>query len=331
MHSSNCLPTVVYYEVQGFQPASLRVLAQDFEVHTCPEPGQERPESLERAKAIFAPMGYRYDREFLARFPNLETIGTPTTGTMHIEDAATAERGIVVCSLKSETELLASISATAELAFGLVLCLTRHIPEAFESVKNGQWIGRSFGERTPGMLSRMRLGVIGLGRLGGMMARYGRAFGMQVGYYDPHVEDRDSIRFADPLELAANSDVVSLHVHSTPATRNLVDERFLRAMPRGAYLVNTARGDIVDEAALLHALESGHLGGAGLDMITGDHDPGFAQRIPGHPLFEYARQNANLIITPHYGGATRDAWEVTEQRIITRMREALEARSTSCI
>jgi phosphoglycerate dehydrogenase-like enzyme len=180
------------------------------------------------------------------------------------------------------------------------------------------------------MLSRMRLGVVGLGRLGSRVADYGLGFDMQVGGYSPTSRKPDVTPFASLPELLGWADIVSLHANHTPQTERMCDAAFFAAMRPGSFFVNTARGELVDEAALLAALESGHLGGAGLDVLAGMHRPDFSECVADHPLVRYARDNTNLLLTPYYAGATRDAWQATQMRtaelLAAGMEEAMEER-----
>lgn len=319
-------PAVIYYNVQGFQGSTLEYLRQHFELIVEQDPEHVDPEAFQRAAVIFAPMGFLFGKERIDRCPNLAVIATPTTATLHIDMDYAALRGIRVCSLKDQQVFLATITCTAELTWGLLLAVTRHLLPAYESLLKGEWKGPDFGRKTPRMLSAMSLGVIGLGRLGSWVARYGKAFGMRVSYYDPYVVSDQFIRHTKLPDLAHSSDIVSVHAHLTPETEGLVDAKFIQNMPKGAYLINTARGGIVDEKALLDALRSGHLAGAGLDMLAGEHLPGFGQRLGEHPLVEYARTHDNLIITPKIGGCTVDAWEKTEHHIVENIILALKEK-----
>jgi len=322
--SSNVRPTLLYYEILGFQPSTRAYLERCFRVVTLPDPGHDTPGVLWEVRACYAPMGFLFDRQKIDACPRLKVIATPTTGILHIDHEYAAARSISICSLKNQGALLNSITCTAELTWGLILALGRHLLPAMDSVLNGRWEGRSFGERTPKMFSRMSLGVIGLGRLGGLVARYGAAFGMQVFYYDPYVADERYARCASPGELARCCDVVSVHAHLTPETQGLVDAAFINSMPPGSFIVNTARGGIVDETALLAALKSGHLAGAALDMLEGEHLPGFKDKLREHPLVRYAETHDNLIITPKMGGATVEAWERTERHLVDMIRSAFD-------
>jgi D-3-phosphoglycerate dehydrogenase len=173
----------------------------------------------------------------------------------------------------------------------------------------------------------MSLGIIGLGRLGALVAGSGAAFGMKVFYYDPYVVDARYARCTTAQELATHCDVISVHAHLTPDTQGLVDGTFIGLMPQGSFIVNTARGGIVDEAALLQGLESGHLAGAALDMLEGEHLPGFKEKLSAHPLVRYARTHDNLIITPKMGGATVEAWEKTERHLVDMIRAEMDQES----
>jgi phosphoglycerate dehydrogenase-like enzyme len=307
-------PRLLYFTSLEYQPENRDRLAQAFDVVERPVPGDESDTLCTTVDAACAPLGYRFDADRMDRFPRLRAILSNTTGVPHIDVAAAERRGIAVFSLVDEQPFLATITPTAEHAFGLMLALIRRTPWAFGSVLEGRWHRFDFG--APAMLSRLSLGIVGLGRLGRMMARYGDAFGMTVRYFDPNVDDRGFERAPTLGDLVASADVVSLHVPATEDTLRLVDAPVLSAFRRGSYLVNTARGELVDEEALLRALRSGHLAGAALDVLDGEYAPGFDAAT--HPLVHHARTHQNLLLTPHIGGSTVDAWRETQRRVIDR-------------
>jgi len=319
-------PALLYYDVLTFQEDNLEYIEKNFELLRLPDPQNDTDEILERAKVIFAPMGYVLDKRKIDRCRNLQVIGTPTTGTHHIDVEYAKERNISICSLKNQQRFLSKITPTAELAWGLVIAVTRQIPRAHNSVCEGNWNGREFGRQTPRMLSTMTLGVVGLGRLGSIVAGYGKAFNMKVFYYDPYVNDDRYIGCETLHELARISDIVSIHTHLTKETENLIDSEFIRNMPKCSFIINTARGGIVNEEDLLKAMESGHLAGAGLDMLEGEHLPGFKEKLSEHPLIRYAKTHDYFIITPKIGGCTIDAWEKTERHIVDLIIEELKER-----
>lgn len=315
----------LYFESMAFQPGTLTRLADAFDVITRANPDDLEGVPCDQVRVLFAPMGYRFDAERLARFPQLAAIGSPTTGVPHIDETVTSSRGIAVCSLRHEQAYLRTITPTAELAWGLLLGVLWRLPFAHRVALNGPW------PEAPDVtgLSGRSLGVVGLGRLGSLVARYGAAFGMTVRYVDPLIADARFERCESLAALAACSDVVSLHVHSTPDTRGMIDRAFLGLLPRGAIFINTSRGDLVDETALLEALQRGHLAGAGLDTLDGEHLPGFAERAASHPIVAYARTHPEVVLTPHCGGSTCDAWERTEQRIVDLVIAALATRPSA--
>jgi D-3-phosphoglycerate dehydrogenase len=169
------------------------------------------------------------------------------------------------------------------------------------------------------MLSRMRLGLVGYGRLGRKVGRIAEAMGMTVGYFDPGVAGG-----ATTLpDLARTSDVLSLHAPANDSTHNLVSREILEALPRGALVVNTARGELLDEEALLDLLETGHIAAGALDTVSGEYEPGFAERFGASRLARAARERDDLILTPHIGGSTIDAWFETERFVIEKAAKIL--------
>lgn len=187
----------------------------------------------------------------------------------------------------------------------------------------GTWDRRPFG--APAMLSRMRLGAVGLGRLGGKVARMATAADMVVRYYDPSVSSNLYGRAANLIELATWSDVLTIHVPHEPETDGLINHEVMSAMPAGGYVVNTSRGELIDWAALQELLVSGHLAGAALDVFEGEFDEGFQGRYSEHPFLAFAQTHGNVLITPHVGGSTIDAWRETELKTIEMARRAVES------
>jgi D-3-phosphoglycerate dehydrogenase len=213
--------------------------------------------------------------------------------------------GIAVLSLRGERGFLDQVTATAELTWGLLLALTRRIPAASRAAAAGAWDRDAFrGHDVAGK----RLGIVGLGRLGRIVAGYGRAFRMSVAAHDPQTDAwPESVARAESLQaLLAQSDVLSLHLPLSRETTGLIDAKALSALPDGAILLNTSRGAIVDEGALLAALMSGRLAGAALDVLSDE------TAVAASPLIAFAKQHERLLITPHIGGASHEAMARTE-------------------
>jgi phosphoglycerate dehydrogenase-like enzyme len=309
-------PVALYYRILEYQPQNLERLQEEFDLIVRDTPQDDSPDVLGRVHVLFAPLGYPVGRTKIDACPHLRAIVSNTTGHPHIDVEYAKSRGVYLACLKFAPEFLRRVTPTAELTVGLMIALTRQIVPAHRAVLRGEWNRRPFGGAA--MLSSMALGIVGHGRLGGMVARYGRAFGMAVRYYDPYVAaSAEGAERVETLErLVGCSDVVSIHVPHERETEGLISRDVFGLFKRGAFLINTARGELVDWPALLDGLRSGAVGGAALDVIDGEYDAGFPDRFPAHPLLEYARTHDNLLLTPHIGGSTRDAWAMTEQHAI---------------
>lgn len=314
-------PKAIYYSMLKYQPESRRLLEESFDLVELPNPSHDTAELLADAEVLFAPLGYLVDRAKIDACPKLRVVASNTTGHPHIDVDYCRAKGIEVACLKFVPDFLQSITSTAELTMGLMIALTRNVVPAHEAALAGQWDRRPFG--APAMLSRMRIAVIGLGRLGLMVARYSRSFGMGVRYYDPYVDSDEFARATSLVEVVQGADVVSLHVPHERETENMLDAELIARFKPGAYLVNTSRGELVDWNALLDALESGQVAGAALDVFEDEFDPEFPRRFPQHPFLRYAREHANVILTPHIGGSTVDAWRETEMKTIEMALAAL--------
>ena len=234
-----------------------------------------------------------FPRSLLERLPKLKLLITAGMRNASIDMKAAAERGVLVCGTAGLPY------PTAELAWGLILSLARRIPAEDRATREGRWqtsVGLGLNGKT--------LGVLGLGTLGSRAARVGRAFEMEVLAWSQNLTAERAALVGASLttkdELLARSDFVSIHLVLGERTRGLIGARELGLMKRSAYLVNTSRGPIVDEAALIRALQDGTIAGAGLDVF--DEEP-----LPlGHPF----RRLPNTAITPHLGYVTEETYRV---------------------
>jgi D-3-phosphoglycerate dehydrogenase len=266
---------------------------------------------------LIARFRHRLDGEALEGAAHLKVIVSPTTGLDHIDLTAADRRGIAVLSLQGERAFLRSITATAELTWGLLLALCRRFNEVRDHVREGGWDRDALkGSELKGKV----LGIIGLGRLGSMVAGYGRAFRMKVIAHDPRCPKAPSwVDLVSIEEAAARSDVISVHVPLTKSTSGLFGRELFGKMKRGVLFINTSRGDVVNERALCAALESGRVKGAAVDVLGGEasRDRGWLGKSP---LWRYARDNPNVIITPHLGGATLESMQAVEVFMAKKLR-----------
>lgn len=224
----------------------------------------------------------------LRRLPALRLVVTAGMRNRVLDLEACDARGIAVCGTDSRA------SPTVELTWGLILALARAIPEQERRLRRGDWqLGAGLG------LEGATLGIAGLGRIGGAVAAIGRAFGMRLLAWSPNMTaekaEAAGATLTDRIGLFRDADVVTLHLGLGPATRGIVGAKEFAAMRRGALLVNTARGGLVDQTALIAALRSGQLGGAAIDT----HDP--EPMAADDPI----RDAPNTILTPHLGYVTQ--------------------------
>ena len=265
-------------------------------------------------------LGLRVSDAVLRAGKALKAVVTPTTGTDHIDLDVLRERGITLFCLKGERSFLDRVYATAEHTFGLLLAIVRKTPFAFDSVKSYQWRRDIYRGRE---LDGKTLGIVGCGRLGTMVVRYARAFGMRVLVFDPYQTNlpAEIDRVSTLDELLEESDIVSLHVPLNDETTGMIGEEAFSKMKPGGYLVNTSRGAVVDENALIAALESGRLSGAAMDVVCDEHT---IETERSHPLIDYAKTHENLIITPHIAGATVESVEKADLFVIQKLARWLE-------
>jgi phosphoglycerate dehydrogenase-like enzyme len=235
-----------------------------------------------------------FRRELLERLPKLQLLLTTGMRNAAIDVDAATELGIVVCGTGT-----GPLHATAELAWSLILSLLRHVPEENAAIRNGRWqttVGNALEGKT--------LGILGLGRLGSVMAVTWKAFSMNVIAWSQNLTAEKATQAGVTLvtkdELFSRSDVLTIHLQLSDRTRGLVQARELKLMKPTAYLVNTSRGPIVDEAALIHTLQTRAIAGAGLDVF--EPEP----LLPDHP---FMKMN-NLVMTPHLGYVTEETYRV---------------------
>nr|MBI1231052.1 hypothetical protein [Cytophagales bacterium] len=263
-------------------------------------------------EVLIVRLARRIDADILDQLPSLKAMVTATTGLNHIDLEECERRNIAVLSLKGEEEFLKTITATAEHTIALMLNLIRSIPAASASVENGEWDRDQFKGYD---LFGKTLGIIGYGRLGKLVKKYALAFGMNVLTYDIKPGD-----FVGLGTLLSQSDIVSLNASYVPENDKMIDSQTFNRMKKSAYFINTARGELVDEQALLDSLNSGQIAGAALDVLNDENNLNMKE----NPIIEYARSNRNLLITPHIGGATYDSMKKTEIFMAKKLKKFIE-------
>lgn len=302
-------------EPQGYSSKAIRMYRSLGKVHLLPElRGSERKRIKRSAHILVAALKYRIDKRWLDAMPRLKVIAINMTGLNHIDLREVKRRGIAVVSLKGESGFLKYVPSTAEKTMALMFASLRKLPWAFDHVKQGGWQRDLF--RGNQLLGKT-IGLLGFGRLGKLVSKYARAFGMEVIAYDPYVPrsvfSRYGTKRVDMRTLFKRADVFSVHAYLTKETERMIQKEHFRLMKPTAHFINTARGEIVDERALLGALERKWIAGAALDVLANESSDG--AHLKGNPLVRYAREHENLIIVPHIGGATYEAMAVTQEFI----------------
>jgi glycerate dehydrogenase len=244
--------------------------------------------------------------ETLAKLPTLKMIAVAATGYDVVDVPYCKEHGIAVANIRNY-----AVHTVPEHAFAMILALRRNILAYRQDVENGVWNKSEqfcFFTHDIGDLHGATLGIIGEGAIGQSTAAIGRAFGMRVLFADHAPPKMDGVTFTPHERVLAESDVISLHCPLMPATRNLIDLQAFRKMKRNALLINTARGGLVDEAALIQALDEGLIAGAGFDVLTVEPPRN------GHPLLDVHRPN--FILTPHVAWASDGAMQFLADQLI---------------
>lgn len=286
------------YQGVALQMTDWGALPSDCQVQVFRDHLSDREALVQRLRAFEVVTCMRertpFPRALLERLPGLRLLVTTGMRNAAIDLDAATDLGILVCGTAGGPD-----SPPAELTWGLILALVRHIPRENSDIRHGHW-GTTLGMSLEGK----GLGVVGLGRLGGKVATVGVAFGMSVLAWSQNMTVERATQYGATLvtkdELFARSDIVTIHVQLSTRTRGLVGARELGLMKPTAYLINTARGPIVDEAALVQALQARTIAGAGLDVFDQEPLP------PGHPLLAFD----NTILVPHVGYVTREQYQV---------------------
>lgn len=312
---------ILVAETLNFSPQAVKGLEQLGSVTLRDIEKEELTHALATYDVFWFRLKFRIEETDFPSETKTRFILCPVTGLDHIDLDACQKRGIQVIALKGETEFLKTVRATAEHTIGLTLSLLRHIPRAVSSVKDEIWQRDLFkGHEIFGKT----VGIVGVGRLGTITAGFFKAFGAKVIGYDIKEFDTSVCQKAENIEqLFSTSDIISIHLAYNESTHHLVNAALLNLLKPEAVLINTARGGVVNSMDLLQALQNKTIAGAALDVIEDEYNT--AQ----NPLITYAKQNDNLIITPHIGGNTYESFEKTELFLLDKLRNALQLESKS--
>lgn len=326
-------PSMVFCEVAGWEKEWFARAFPDFPLRFFEKPIQDlAPDDLRDAEVLSTFIRSRVTADVLERMPKLRLIATRSTGYDHIDLAAGAARGIVVSNVPHYGE-----NTVAEFTFTLMLAVSRHLVEAVEHTRNGNFQLRGLQGHD---LRGKTLGVVGAGNIGLHVIRIARGFAMNVLAYDirpqPLLAEVLGFTYTSLDDLLGRSDIVSLNVSGGPATYHLMDRERFEKMKRGAILINTARGTVVDSRALLWAIRQGIVGAAGLDVVEGEEliqeeqelvaGPGSEEKLRLVVCEQALLRQPNVLVTPHIAFDTQEALD----RIAATTEENIRAFLRGC-
>jgi len=295
----------------GLDEAALQKLRSSYDVDSLELSQEELLNNIGNYDALIVRSRTKVTKEIIEKGRNLKVIARAGVGVDNIDVEAAKKKGIVVVNAPT-----GSTVSVAELTMGLIISIARQIPQADKSVKEGKWEKKRFeGTELAGKI----LGLIGLGRIGTQVAERARAFGMETVGFDPYLTEEKAkekgVKLLSLEELLRVSDFVSIHCALTPETMGMIGEKELAKMKKTAYLINSARGGIVDEEALYEALKAGRIAGAALDV--------FEKEPPsGSPLLSLD----NVVFTPHLGASTKEAQPRTGMIIVDQVNKVLSGK-----
>ncbi len=300
-------PVVLIAEV--LSPATVEALGPDFDIRNVDGTDREALfAALADADAVLVRSATKIDAEALGHAPKLKVVARAGVGLDNVDIKAATTAGVMVVNAPTS-----NIVSAAELTVGHILSLARRIPAAHASLSAGEWKRSSY---TGAELYEKTVGIVGLGRIGALVAARLAAFDMRVIAFDPYVTSARAQQLGVQLvtleELVAEADFLTIHMPKTPETTGMISTAQLQAMKETAFVVNVARGGLIDEDALFEALQAGEIAGAGLDVFTSE--PPTDKRLLSLP---------NVVVTPHLGASTDEAQEKAGVSVARSVRLAL--------
>lgn len=295
---------------EELSPATIDALGPDFEVrHVNGASRDELLPALAGASAVLIRSATKMDGEAIARASDLKVIARAGVGLDNVDIKAATEAGVMVVNAPTS-----NVTSAAELAITLMLCLARHVPRAHESLARGDWKRSAF---TGVELFDKTIGIIGLGRIGALVAERLNGFGVRLIGFDPYIQPTRAaqlgVELVDMAQLMTESDFITIHIPKTPETEGMIsDDEFALAKPE-LRVINASRGGIIDEEALYRALSSGRIAGAALDVFV-------SEPPTGSPLLGLP----NIVLTPHLGASTDEAQEKAGVSVARSVKLALE-------
>lgn len=301
------MKTFQIIEASNYSPKAIEIYEQIGQIHL----GEVDDRTKQSVQCLIVRLAHRIDRQYLKNYDALECVVTPTTGLNHIDVDFCRQNKIQVFSLRNCKEELVNITSTSELTIGLLLALERKITVASADViKKLEWHRDNYRGR---QINGLTIGIVGLGRIGSHVARYASALGMSVVANDDFVSDEHfsaiGAKRQSMKNLLSNSDVITLHASFEMGQAPILGQEQIELMKSDAVIINTARGELLDEIAVANAITNGKLAGVATDVLCYENSAEFLEKSP---LVKLASAGENVVITPHVGGCTDEAMGITE-------------------
>jgi lactate dehydrogenase-like 2-hydroxyacid dehydrogenase len=303
---------LLYFKNINLDISNYKILQKNFKIiliKNLKQTSKLNKKILDEIFVIYCDPNFFFSKKFLKKFKNLKTLISSTTSVGFIDEEYCRTKKIKIISLEKQQKFLKSITPTAEHVFGLILMISRNYLAAIKSVNQGKFNRKPFGGF--GMLSKLKIGIIGYGRLGKLVKKIAKGFGMIV--YKCDIKQKN---FKKALNhLVSNSDFISLHI---PSEKNyeFFSKKNIGKIKRPFFLINTSRGEIVDEKYIIEQLKLKNILGYATDVLKNEFSHNF--KLKKNEIFKN-KNRYNIVITPHIGGSTKDAWKLTEYQVIKKL------------
>ncbi len=273
------------------------------------ENNKKNLQNLKDVNAIYTKFNYLINDKFIKKTPSLKYIISNVTGLDRVDEKFSKKKGIKIFSLKGEEKFLKNITSTAEFTFALIFALLKKIPHAHNSMLNKKsnrydYLGQNLYKKT--------LGIIGFGRNGKLISRYGKAFGMDVLSTDKK-KMKGNISFKKVL---AHSDIISINVDLNKSTKNLINKQTLKIIKKNCFIINTSRAEIINQKDLILILKKNKIGGFASDFLE---QKNLKYTNSSKKIINLAKIKKNIILTPHIGGATKESLTKTEEFVFKKL------------
>ncbi len=306
---------ILYFDELKFQRESLSLLKSKFNLL---KPKNIKKNQYEKIISVIIPMNNTYNEIFFSQFKNLRSVLSPTTGDIHIDLDYLNRKKIKFINLSNQKKKLNNITTTAELTIGHILNLTRKIISIHQNfIKTKKFDKHNY------LLSNkmLTIGIIGLGRIGTHVANRAKTLGFKVIYFDPLVKNKAFKKIKSFKDFIKKTNILSIHMHYKRKNLNMINLNIMRLLKKPSYIINTSRGEFINESDLIKSLRKKIINGAGLDVIKDEFKKEVRRNPKENKLFNFffKNKNYNIFITPKQGGSNKNAWALTEKLIIDKL------------